>query len=197
MASAQLEDNPTTSVNPNPRSVGLRPRTIKVDTQEKYCPTIIKKVMFAAIKSGDKEMLEEIIMCHPTVLQPPQVGQFIFAIVRYSHASSLALFPSSDCAIVQLEKDERTALHRTVYYEKIDIIDYLMYVIVNKFGDTPLHDACYYGKATALKTLIKHKPNPNLASQKDQKPLDSVSQLLTQLKEKGMYSNYPRIPSSL
>ena len=119
--------------------------------------------------------------CHPTVLQPPQVGQFIFAIVRYSRASSLALFPSSDCATVQLEKDERTALHRTVYYEKIDIIDYLMYQchmnvdIVNKFGDTPLHDACYYGKTTALKTMIKHKPNPNLASEKDQKPLDSAN----------------------
>ena len=57
MDSAQQEDNPTTSVNPNPRSVGLRPRTIKVDTQEKYCPTIIKEVMFAAFKSGEKEML--------------------------------------------------------------------------------------------------------------------------------------------
>ena len=137
-------------------------------------------MFFDALEANNVELIEEIIQHHPDLVNDSYFyhGHFIFTLVRCCDLHIFQKFMGAGCDLKVRQGDGRNILHRAVYYEKLDIIKYILDFCrfdineTNRYNDTAVHDACYFGKLESLKVLLQYNPDVSILNEQGRNCLE-------------------------
>ena len=93
---------------------------------------------------------------------------FIFTAMRYCDLTVLKMFIEANLNLNLRGKDGQNILHYAVFYDKPDIVKYILdsqIINVNDtdwYVNTPVHYACSLGKLESLKVLLKYDPDVSI-----------------------------------